>query len=425
MKYFFPLFIISFIILLLPSIDLAFIFSHQIAKICILIIFTYLFFSNKIIFHRIHRNVLIVFLLFIFAQGLSVIGSNDVNSFISRFEDIFFTSLLFFSSIALHNQLRNKYIFTIFYSLIFITVINSIFQLIIYFFPSFFITFLSTIISSGYVNLITMNIERNRVYFDAYDEITIPILFYVITKKNYPAVTTSILLIITTSIISVISLLTNFRTKLVMITVSILSSFITFIPKFKKTAILLLLFFCITITIVYSFASSQLHRTIFSRIQLEDYTEDVKTLSSRLEQGQKALEIITSNPFLGIGLGNYYLYENSYNAFTIPDKNTRNIILDSQLPHNYILILIVESGLITGTLFLLLLFIFAKNDLYIFTNNGDLLHKTIVISFWTLFIYSQFNPSIGITYQTLFWTLRSILFIDYSNEETTKSLKTA
>ena len=149
--------------------------------------------------------------------------------------------------------------------------------------------------------------------------------------------------------------------------------------------------------------------TFFDRLTLQDKNRDVETLLFRGVQFVRGIDegISTS---LGVGLGNYYdnlqfgekLLPVSYNIASKEGKYAQEYI------HNIFFLYLAESGLYSLVVFMIMCILFVRNDLEILKGKS-LLNKSLVISFWTLFSYSLFNPPIPASYQILFWGLRGLL----------------
>jgi len=114
--------------------------------------------------------------------------------------------------------------------------------------------------------------------------------------------------------------------------------------------------------------------------------------------------------FFGVGLGNYY------DNFSSSVKN-KNIIISKSMRfvkigaeeyvHNVFGFIVAESGYLGLIIFIYMLYLFLKNDFFLFKKNNN--KKILIISFWTIFIYGLFNPIIPAAYQVLFWTIRGLL----------------
>jgi O-antigen ligase len=111
-------------------------------------------------------------------------------------------------------------------------------------------------------------------------------------------------------------------------------------------------------------------------------------------------------------LGNYYDYLPSNKQQSISQNKMAKQEYDvaANDPHNVFFSTFAETGIFGLSTFIFILLYFLKKDLIIFRNKTDGLDKAFIISFWTLFIYSLANPSSSITYMSLFWLTRLVIY---------------
>src|SRR6185369_14631582 len=131
------------------------------------------------------------------------------------------------------------------------------------------------------------------------------------------------------------------------------------------------------------------------------------TINFRFEQTDRALGMIADTPYLGVGLGNYYdhLRNGQTTRLSLLDWRNKETEIASRNPHTILAQLLVESGAIGLVYFAAMLLWFAIADVrQMLTNN--LLKKAYIISFWSLFSYSLFNPTTTLSYVSLFFLLR-------------------
>ena len=79
--------------------------------------------------------------------------------------------------------------------------------------------------------------------------------------------------------------------------------------------------------------------------------------------------------------------------------------------HNNFATVFAETGALGFVVYVLILFSFVKRDVLLFLRENNHDQKLLAISFWTLFIYGLFNPSISIGYQVVFWATRGLLIM--------------
>lgn len=404
-------FISLFLIQLPPFYFLSSILNiHTLSKIIILILFfSIVLLKNKRLidnFSR-HKEFFFLFLIFFISQSLSVFNAVNLSGFFERFEDFLFTSLLVFLFFIF---LRNKKdIKKIIYILIFGFIVNFIFQLIIFFFPNFFSSIGRLFIHPGYIDLIEFNIERSRVYFESYDEILLPLFFYFLTHKNRKQ------LIFITYIFAIIflSLISNSRTKFLMLLFGLISSFILYIKDVKKYMSLIILIFLIFSYSIVQYQITYLGTDIFKRIStIEPKTEEYGTIVSRIDKWKIAVKIGSTFPVFGAGLGNYpeYLSAVEKKSYAISKLAKMEFELATKDPHNIFFSTFAETGLFgLGSLILLLIY-FIKRDIYMLKKGlNSSIAKPLILSFWILFIYALFNPSVTFKFQSLFWLITMVV----------------
>ena len=104
-------------------------------------------------------------------------------------------------------------------------------------------------------------------------------------------------------------------------------------------------------------------------------TKDSRSKNARLVFIYRSFDLIKVYP-LGVGLGNWQTYANKFDA---------KHLLKHQYPHNLILEIFVELGLVTGILFLIVLI-----KLIFFSYNRMQKYNTLQNTFFPLLFYLQF-----------------------------------
>lgn len=351
------------------------------------------------------NTLLLLFLAFFLAQSLSVLGAVNVFAFLQQYEDLVFTALFFFISLRLVGGPRDiKRVVTV---LLVGGVINLFFQSIIFLFPNAFLKAGELFLHEGYLEIIKINVGRSRIYFEGYDEILIPILFYLWVnskKKIKSALSLFYIVLITT-----FSFISNFRTRFLMLLFSLFSSFFLFL-KTKKTSLFALFILPLTVYLLYSILTQNIGFTVFDRLLLQSEKEDVNTVTGRIKKWEKTVEMGLSAPLFGVGLGNYYDYlDPSMKQYASLFEQTRKEFeLAAYDPHGIFFKIFAETGFLGLFSFLLLLGYFLNKDIGILFSKEEI-PKIFVVSFWTLFLYALVNPSYTTKYQALFWLLRILI----------------
>lgn len=416
-------------IYLLSSFNLYLIYSHGIAKLLsfFLLIFNLVNYRNYGLNFKKEKKgfkkslqLFNLFIIFFTVQSFSVINAENLEDYVLRYKDILFIGIFFINSLFYifdlksfeYKKIKNLFIFPLFLSNIY----GIFVQILIYFFPNFFISFFSYYLHGDYLSIIKMNIERNRIYFESYEQILIPlIIYYIFVKKklrktnfflSYSFFTGLLLIIIT------LSLLSNFRTKFLMLTFSLLFSFYVFRKFIKKKLFFYFFLFLIFIYFISKLSNLVSGINIFDRFYLINNIQEYSSINFRTSQIKDALDIFVKKPFFGIGVGNYryYLNQNLKNL-NILRNEYKNLFNDAYYSiHNIFFNILAENGALGLISFSAILVYFFYFDWLIFKRQEDLFKKSIIISFWTLFIYSLFNPTINsISYNILFWYLRLII----------------
>ncbi len=183
-------------------------------------------------------------------------------------------------------------------------------------------------------------------------------------------------------------------------------SILIFKNNIKKYFIFLLI-----VPIVFYLLYSVQGYTVLDRFLLQNQS-DISTVTSRIQRWEMAFEMGLSSPVIGVGLGNYYdylplQYQKSYSGYSFIREEYNAAATDT---HDIFFQIFAETGILGLGTFVALLFYFIKKDFRLLRQNNAELSKALVVSFWTLFIYSLFNPSLTtITYPSLFWLLRVII----------------
>lgn len=401
------LYFISLSLFLLPQFELLGLSTYGVSKIIIIVLLIKLLVEKcyKKPHFKLDKTLLILLLLFFLGQSLSIINTIDNNYFLNRFKDLTSEFLFLIVSLDLLSKDKTKFLNLTLITLLIGGTVNLILQFLIYITPSFFIYITRNLFNYGSLSIIEMNINRNRIYLPSYDEVMIPFIFYLlITKKNISRTFIGLYLIP----IAIISFLSNFRTRLLMIFFALIFSFAFFIKQIKKNVFIVLLIIMAIFFTLGSYSYTQSKQTIIDRFLLENQ-QDIQTIISRTQQYSEAIRIGLSFPIFGVGLGNYNYYTSQDKREISINKANKEIQKDAYLPHNIFFVTFAETGFFGLTTLVLLIIYFIYKDLIIIKSNLAL-KKAYVLSFWTLFLYSLFNPTVNLSYNILFWVLRVCVF---------------
>ncbi len=411
-KYILPIFAVSLLLVAIPPfyvfppIRNALLTTHSLARIIIFILFLVVaskqIFEKKLLFGKKGKLLLTLFLIYFVFQSLSIFPAIDIVSFFERYKDVLFPGLFLFVTLALPKP-REKIILVLLISLIF----NFLYQMIMFWEPNLYQSVGSWLLYERYFELTTIDIQRARLFIGTYDEMVIPFLFVLAIKLKKPY--QKILMLLLFLFAATPSLLSNFRSRILMLAFAFLASYI-FLTS--KRAIMKLNFIVIFVVIIYFTAS--LLNTIFGfsfvdRLTFQSEREDYATVELRLKSLERIGEVGLAYPFFGLGLGNPP--EGKLINVSSFDWVNRESEIAARYPHNIFAQVLAETGIFSLLFYTGMLGYFASTDIKImFKMQKDVYKKAFVISFWTLFLYSLFSPTITMGYNTFFWVLRAMIW---------------
>jgi len=340
--------------------------------------------------------------IFVVTQSLSAITAMNWVSFIELANRFMFGIIIYV--VGCYFLKSKKAIWIMLLSLFASIVIITIYQFIIFFYPSQFNRYLLPILYEPYLEVIDNYYALNKLFVDIFNPaFGALILFLFYFYRNFVK---RIGLIVLFGSLIFFSIVSNFRTHaLMLITSVIFELFILFRGRGKIPVVMVLMGIAMISIATFNLIS----QTTIDRLFLPTIS-DYATLSSRTEMWALSTEMGLSSPLFGVGIGNFYdnfpnkkIFKNSL----IDWKNAeeRVVIID---PHNIFFSTFAQTGFLGLFALIFMLFTFIKNDIQFFKEN-DLMFTTISICFWSLFLYSLLNPAISLQYLTLYWVLRSSL----------------
>jgi hypothetical protein len=403
------IYFLSLFLFIIPSFNFSFIYTHGISKLILIFLFIKLIFNliyRKRFFKLKDKRLFFLFTIYFLSQSFSIIKSNFVYSFLSRFKDLIFVAIFFIVGVFLFSSEKDRRKWWFLNTLILSSFFNTFFQILIFFYPNFFINIALHLFYPDYLELIIANIERGRIYFSSFEEILIPICFYYIFKTSDKK--TRIFFTFYIFIILFISFVSNFRSKFLMVIFALITSIILYRKYLKKYFFITLLSLFIFFSLISSFMNQKIGFSLIDRFLFINELRDILTITSRKEQIFEGFQIGMFSPIFGIGLGNYPFYTNNKYSQLFLSKSNRALKEGAVFPHNVFILIFAETGLFGIISFLLIIFYFIKKDLTILMRK-NFFKKSIVISFWTIFIYALFNPTISLQFNIIFWVLRIFL----------------
>jgi O-antigen ligase len=278
-----------------------------------------------------------------------------------------------------------------------------------------FYEFFSDLINASYWQVLYVNMERGRFFIDIYDSSLIPLLILICFSPKYTIL--KILSIFSTIAVITLSLFSGFRSHLIMLISGVIPTICFILLSVRKElkiilisgVMFLLVVMFATVSYLSTIGAIQRASTIDRLVSPED--EDFSSIETRIWLWNKAYNMGFANPILGVGLGNFY--DNLGLQVDNPKYNTvwRNKIREVTFtnPHNTFFQFLAENGLSGLVLFSLLLLSFIIYDSKILFGKETSLTKYIIISFWSLFIFSLANPAVNMQYLFTFWLLRGLI----------------
>lgn len=382
--------------------------THTLARLLIAFIFggivTKSILKKKPLFGEKNRNILILFLIYFFFQSVSVISSVNLSSFFQRYKDIVFPGLFLF--LVVYFKIHYRKIISV---LLVTLVVNFFYQIVIFLAPSFFQSMGEVFIYQSHFDLVFINLERSRIFIETYDEIVIPLIVIALAVAKDKR--EKILMFLMFSMAVLPSFLSNFRSRILMLVFAVFTSFFFLLKKrfFHKTIIL-------SAFLIFGYLTYIVLTTIFGfsfvdRFEMKDKKEDVMTVESRINNIGASLDMAAGSPFFGVGLGNYYDYLPGTKKIRLSLFNWKNkeSEIASTNPHNIFAQILSETGFVSLIFYILMIGYFVFYDWRTLKESNNPYPKGFIISFWTLFIYSLFNPTTTLIYNLLFWMLRGLI----------------
>ncbi len=343
------------------------------------------------------------FLVFVYflTQSLSIFNAANLSFFWKQYQNIITAVLIFISTVYIVKENNfNKYINRFFYYLgIYVLIIEVLFL----FFTDLVSQLMQMSLQKDLWSLYAFNLQRGRHNLFLSSEIFLP--FFALglvgswkNKKYFQLLLNSILIIL----VIIISIMTHFRTRLFQLIIALFGSLFIIINSWKftvkKQAVII--------------GSSLLLIGIISGLYFKldnnrTKTEQADTAFYRYQGLIKSIEIVKKSPLIGVGLGNYKYYVfKSVNIDNIPDKENYEKNFDS--PHSIIAETISETGVIGFLGWLLLIFYFIKQDIWIIKKKWLKFFPYQVAS-WSILLYGLVNPFYSIFHIGWFWFLRGII----------------
>ena len=425
--FFFLLFLIKLAPFYFLPIESKFFVSHTLAKAGVVgLLGVLLIFDFKKIVGVINKNKILFSLLALFflGQSLPVLTAEDVFLFWKGYHNIIASLIIFLTTFYLVRNKRNflklnKFILISGFILVGI-------ELIFVTFADKLIPILNLVLQQEVFDAYLTNIERGRYSMDMNVELFLPFFLYALLRfKNERKLGKAS--VIFTVVLIAVTFFSNFRTRVVNLVFALFVSFLIFFKKQKdflnpkniKKLLPLGALLALPVVAAILLSSAVYSFNILDRFALKDESEDVGTLTFRINAAKKSIELFKSSPLFGVGLGNYSNYSGQSTQFEFHLLNQRNRLtyqeLGSYSPHNVLFSILAEAGAFGIATFVALLVYFFWRDISYINREGGLSFPMVyIVSFWTIFVFMLFNPSHSIFVVGWFWMLRGAIEANYS-----------
>jgi len=381
--------------------------SHTLARGFILLTFgvaAWWQYKGKYNLSRQSKMLLYLFLAYLAFQSFSIVSASNVTGFLQRYKDVVFPGMLLFAFLAV--GIKRESVVKIFLAA---GIINFAYQMAMFFLPHFFRTWAGEIVYSGHLELVLINLERGRLFIETYDEIAIPFIFVLFAQEKDNK--RRLLLTLLFLAIALPSFLSNFRSRVLILGLAFIASFLLLTGRKLAEKLGLLGAFVVFGAIAVVISNTFFGFSIVDRFALKDPQEDVKTLEGRVKNIGVSVDMGLAAPLTGVGLGNYFdnLPTSKKISISLFNWVRREAEIASTNPHNIFLQTLSETGIVSLIFTVGLLLYFAYLDFRTLIGTKDKLRLAYIISFWALFSYSIFNPTTTLGYNSLFWLLRGLI----------------
>lgn len=387
---------------LIPSFSSSLLTSHTLSRLLVTILFVNTLFYKELRLRNNQVFLIGVYLIYLLFQSISLFGAVNVVSFFQRYKNVVMPGLFLFTLFRVDVN-KEEWLKLIFLVLL----INSLYQLLLFFTPETVKKFGSFFLYDKHFDLVSINIERGRLFIETFGEVFIPFLFSSIffLKEKHKKIWSGLGIIFLAST----SILSNFRSRLMMLMVSFFGSII-FIKGKKKIKIGILASMFVVFMIFTGLSDKFLGFSIIDRLMFTDRYEDVETVDFRFENAGISLEMGKLFPWCGVGLGNYFdnLPSQKLTNLSYFEWKNSEAKIASTNPHSIVSQLVSETGFVSLSFFVSITLLFAIKDLFSM-RSLSLEKRAWVIGFWSLFSFSLFNPTTTMTYNTLFWVFRGVI----------------
>lgn len=399
--------------------------SHTFAKLLIFAVCALLIILNKRASQIVKTNklIFILVLFYFFSQSISVVKAEDIVLYWKAYHNSIFSIFIFLAAYLFIqedvNVIKKTYNFILFTGVIVVSL-----EFLFFIANKTTLTFFTLILQKEAIDAYLSNIERGRYSLDLNIELFIPFFIYRLSQKNKEKTSKKQFIVFLSLLVLIfLGFLSNFRSRVLMIVFSLGTIFSLYLLNILKNKKILLrgvikkitfyiLMLLIPIYLALSISNNLNTFNVLDRFSIDENSPSYQTVKQRIDAAQKSMDLFYYSPLVGVGLGNYALYNNYKYKFDFYFVNKQYLRSYSEsassYPHNVIFQTLSESGLLGLIAYLSLLSFFIYKDYqYIKNYRFDLIY-CYVISFWTIFIFMLFNPSSTIFTLGWFWFLRGL-----------------
>ncbi|KKS98455.1 MAG: hypothetical protein UV73_C0002G0169 [Candidatus Gottesmanbacteria bacterium GW2011_GWA2_43_14] len=421
-RYLFFLFLLSLFLIKIPSLYLFLIpqkiySSHSFAKLILfvlpLLMFTHKY--NRVMYTVKNSLVMKLIFLFIFTSAVSVFSATDIRLFWKSFHNLLVALVIFVSTYFFVKIINKKY----FFKFILITGIFIITGEFLYFlFHSVVFKILNLIVQQEMLDVYRYDLARGRYSLELISEAFLPFFIFEY-KVNLNKRKLYYLILI--FIVFFLSIISNYRSRILIILFAGILSLI-WIWNFKKLhinrilnikPIVISFLFLIIFYISISISDSLFSFNILDRIFLRNRSQDIFSLETRYRGYSKSFTLLLQSPLLGIGSGQYSLYNPTLSQFAYYDIEEK-FKLDytdyaASAPHNYLIQVLAENGIFGFSALLILIVFFLRNDISKLKSTSNRKIIPVIIASWTIFLFLMLNPANTIFRTGWFWFFRGLI----------------
>lgn len=273
--------------------------------------------------------------------------------------------------------------------------------------PEVIYTYLQPFFYDKYLESLNYQFQRQRYFPEIFDEILIPLLFYILYSQKSRI--KRVILIFSISGIASFSLLSNWRIRLIIFILSFFISLKVYAGISKNLTKVIFISVILFMTFSYIISVQVIGFNALDRLLLQK-KEDITNITGRFKNFNTATSLALSFPIFGVGLGQYeeYIPEISKLPFLNTFRTSIRNLEIAYYPHSIFFSTLATSGFLGLFSFTLLILYFLKRDLSNL-KRSSLLYKSFLIVFWTMFIYSNSTPTNYFSYQAMFWFFRAII----------------